>query len=165
MFTQLTEMWEDRITAFLTESDDTVTIHYQPTRSGSNVRFDSFHGESTDPADPSSIGVTETPTDTFQVRYGKTHLDLYGSSVGGAEIDQGLEIGKFSQSDVLYTCLLSQVKTSSDGEPIKTRFHNCAYVQVDKDKNYYKVDAIKTRGLGDAFLVDVFLTFTNRRDR
>ena len=163
MFTNLAALWEENVTRFLTESNDKVTIHYKPTRTGSNVRYDEFYNESTDPANPTSIGVTEDPTDTLDV-YGKVHLDLYGATVGGAEIDQQIEIGKFSQSDALVTCLLSGVQTSTVDEPIRTSFHTSTYVVIDKDKQRYKVDAIKTRGMAGSFLVDVFLTLTNKKD-
>ena len=163
MLASLATLWEQNIDRFLTDSNDKVTIHYKPTRAGSNVRFDEFYQESTNPATPSNIGVTETSADTVSV-YGKTHLDLYGASLGGAEADQQIEIGKFSQSDVLFTCLLSGVLTSAVGDPIKTSFDAATYVVVDKDKRRYQVDGIKTRGMGTSFLVDGFLTLTNKKD-
>ena len=163
MFTNLATLWEQNVTRFLTESNDKVTIHYKPTRTGSNVRYDEFNNESTDPANPTNIGVTEDPANTIDV-YGKVHLDLYGASIGGAEEDQQIEIGKFSQSDALVTCLLSDVQTSAAGEPIRTSFHTSTYVVVDKDKQRYEVDAIKTRGMSGSFLVEVFMTLTNKKD-
>lgn len=163
MLDSLATLWQTNVNRFYTESNDKVTIYYKPTRTGSNVRYDEFHNESTDPANPSSIGVTEDPADT-EIVYGKVHLDLYGASIGGAEADQQIEIGKFSQSDALITCLLSAVQTSAADEPIRTKFHTSTYVIVDKDKQRYKVDGIKTRGMAGSYLVDVFVSLTNKKD-
>jgi len=163
MIDSLASLWESNVNRFYTDSNDKVTIYYKPTRTGSIVRFDEFYNESTNPANPSNIGVTETETNTVEA-YGKVHLDLYGASIGGAEADQQIEIGKFSQSDALVTCLLSGVKTSAASEPIRTSFHSATYVVIDKDKQRYKVDGIKTRGMAGSYLVDVFLSLTNKKD-
>ena len=163
MIDSLASLWETNVNRFYTDSNDKVTIHYKPTRTGSNVRYDEFYNESTNPADPTNIGVTETETNTVDV-YGRVHLDLYGASIGGAEADQQIEIGKFSKSDILVTCLLNAVQTSAAGEPIRTSFHNSTYVVVDKDKQRYKVDGIITRGMGDSYLVDVYMSLTNKKD-
>jgi len=163
MLSSLSTLWQSNVNRFITDSDDLVTIHYKPTRTGSDVRYDAYYNESTNPASPTNIGITEDPTSVVEVR-GKTHLDLYGATVGGAETDQQIEIGRFSQSDALFTCLLSSVQTSQAGEPIRTSFHTSTYVVVDKDKQRYMVDAIKTRGMAGSYLVDVFLTLTNKKD-
>lgn len=163
MYESLAIEWQNNVTRLLEESNDKVTIHYKPTRTGSNVRYDEFYEESTDPANPDNIGITEDPTNVVEV-FGKTHLDLYGVSLGGAETDDQIEIGKFAQSDALFTCLLSGVLTSAAEDPIRTSFHTATYVVVDKDKQRYKIDGIRTRGMAGSFLVDVFLQLTNKGD-
>jgi len=112
------------------------------------------------------ITLGETTATSVSVS-GKTHLDLYGASIGAGEGEQKLSIGKFPEADALFTCLLSGVKTSTDPDPILTVFDNdddaVDYIIVDKDNKKYSIEAVKMRGMGATpFLVDVFLKFSNR---
>ena len=163
----LASLWEAQQTKFFLDSADPVTVYYKPVRTGTDVTFDSFNQEGTDPADPTSFSnITENTPDPVTVS-GKTHLDMHGAAVGAGEGDQQLQIGKFPESDALFTCLLSAVKTSTDPNPILTIFDNddnaVDYIIVDKDKKKYDVEAVKPRGMGATpFVVDVFLKLTNR---
>jgi len=163
----LASLWESTQTNFLAVSADPVTIYYKPVRSGTDVTFDSFNQEGTDPADPTSFSnISEDTPDPVTVT-GKTHLDLHGSSIGTGEGNEQLGIGQFPESDAWFVCLLSDVKTSTDPDPVLTVFDNdddaVDYIVVDKDKKKYAIEAVKMRGMGATpFLVDVFLKLTNK---
>jgi len=162
MALQISTVWEDIVSKFIEDSNDVVKIHYKPIRSGSSTKFDSFFQEGIDPAFPKSIEVSEEIL-TPQIVSGKVHLDLYGASIGRGEGEQQLYIGRFPESDALFSCLLSDVKISEDGLPIKTKFDDASYVVVNKDGRVYEVIAIKTRGMGATpLIVDVFLKFSNK---
>jgi len=158
----LASIWEEQQTEFLSDSGDIVTINYKPVRSESDPTFDGFFQEGTDPSDPTSFSnIVETAPDPEGVT-GKVHLDLHGASISPGEGEQQLPVGRFAESDAWFVCLLSDVKISTDPDPIKTKFHNAWYVMVDKDGEKYEVKAIKSRGMGAAFVVDVFLKKTNK---
>lgn len=163
----LAVMWEDKQTDFLAVSDDAVVIHYKPVRTGTDPTFDGHFQEGTDPSDPTDFSnITETTPSPITVS-GKVHLDLYGSSIGAGEGEQQLQIGKFPEADGLFTCLLSDVQTSTNPDPILTVFDNdndtVKYIVVDKDKKRYDVEAVKHRGMGATpFVTDVFLKLTNK---
>jgi hypothetical protein len=163
----LAAMWESQVSAFLTVSADPVTVYYKPVRTGTDVTFDSFNQEGTDPADPTNFDNVVETTPTPVTVIGKAHLDMHGAAIGSGEGDEQLQIGKFPESDALFTCLLSSVKTSTDPDPILTVFDNdddaVDYIVVDKDKKKYSIEAVKMRGMGATpFVVDVFLKLTNR---
>ncbi len=93
---------------------------------------------------------------------GKVHLDLHGSALSSTEEDQKLLVGKFAESDTLFTCLLSDVQTSTNPDPIKTIFDESYYIVVEKDGDRYEVIGVKPRGMNTAFIADVFLKKTNK---
>jgi hypothetical protein len=158
----LAALWEEQQSDFLEVSGDSITINYKPVRTGTDPTFDNFFQESTDPSDPSGFeNITET-TATPEVVTGKMHLDLYGLAISSDESDQQLGIGRFAESDALFTCLLSDVQTSTGTDQIKTKFHDALYVIPEKDGIRYDVIAIKSRGMAAAFVVDVFLKKTNK---
>lgn len=162
MFDELVQHWQNNVLSFLTESADSVTISYYPERAGTSETYDSFFNESTDPSDPNTVSgddLTETTPDDVSLT-GKVHLDLYGSSIGGSEEIQTTGIGIFDQSDALFTCLLASAALG-DGSN-RTYFTGCHYVTVAKDSERYEVVAEKRRGMGDAYLLDVFLKKTNK---
>jgi len=159
MISGLATKWESFVTTFLSESADTVTIYYKTEHSGTSDSYDSFFNESMDSSDPSTIsGTTATTPDSVELT-GKTHLDLYGYSLSTSDQVENIGIGLFQNADALFTCLLSSALIS-DGTN-RTVFDNADYVHVDKDNYNYEVVGIKRRGLGDAFLLDVFLKKTN----
>jgi hypothetical protein len=164
----LAAKWEQKIYDFLIVSADSITVHYKPIRTGTDVTFDTFFQESTDPSDPADFNnITETTPSPVTVSRGKTHLDLHGSSIGGGEGEQQLDIGKFPESDAWYQCLLEDVKVSTDPDPIATVFDNfddtVKYVVVAKDGKRYDIVAVKLRGMGATpYVVDVFLKLTNK---
>jgi hypothetical protein len=163
----LAAIWETKVSSFLLISADSVTIHYMPVRTGTDVTFDGYFQEGTDPSDPTDFSnIVETTPDPVTVT-GKTHLDLYGASIGAGEAGAQLQIGQFPEADALFTCLLSDVKTSTDPDPILTVFDNdvdtVKYIVIDKNKKRYDIEAVKMRGVGATpFLVDVFMQFTNK---
>ncbi|MHA1952334.1 MAG: hypothetical protein ACW96U_00090 [Candidatus Heimdallarchaeaceae archaeon] len=165
---QLAALWENKVSDFLEVSNDSVTIHYKPVRSGTDPTFDDFFQEGVDPSDPTnfSVNITETTPSSVTVT-GKVHLDLYGASIGSGEGEQQLQIGRFSESDALFTCLLSDTKTSTDPDPIRTVFDDetdvVKYIVVAKDNKRYDIEAVRLRGMGATpFVVDVFLKITNK---
>jgi hypothetical protein len=161
----LASLWQNQVTSFLAVSADSVVVHYMPVRTGSDVTFDEFFQEGADPADPTDFSnITETTPDPVTIT-GKTHLDLYGASIGTGEGEQQLQVGRFPEADILFTCLLSDVQTSMN--PILTVFDNdtdaVKYIVVDKDKKRYDIEAVKMRGMGATpFVVDVFMRLTNK---
>lgn len=162
MAMDISALWEEHVSKFLEDSNDIVKIHYKPVRSGVSTRFDSLYQEGTDPANPNIIGVSESVSEPQSVS-GKVHLDLYGASIGNEEGNKQLYIGRFSEYDALFSCLLSAVKTSASGFPITTKFDDANYVVVNKDGRVYDVAAVKTRGMGAVpFIVDVFLKASNK---
>lgn len=164
----LAAKWEQKIYDFLVVSADSITVYYKPERTGQDATFDTFFQEGTDPADPTDFSnIVETTADPVTVTRGKTHLDMYGNSIGGSEGEQQLDIGKFPESDAWFQCLLSDVKTSTDPDPIETIFDNfddtVKYVVVAKDGKRYDIVAVKLRGMGASpYVVDVFLKRTNK---
>jgi hypothetical protein len=160
----LAAVWEEWQTDFLEESADVVTINYRPVRSGTDVTYDSFFNESTDPSDPTGIENIVEITPAPETVSGKMHLDLYGLSISSGEGDQQLDIGRFTESDALFSCLLSDVKTSTDSNPITTKFDNAYIVVPEKDGGRYEVIAVKARGMATAYVVDVYLKKTNKED-
>ena len=163
----MASLWNDFVTDFYDVSGDSVTIHYMPVRTGTDVTFDDFFQEGTDPSDPTGFSnITETTPEAVTVT-GKVHLDMHGASVGSDEGEQQLQIGKFPESDALFTCLASDVKTSTDPAPLTTYFDDSTdavkYIIVAKDGKRYDVEAVKARGMGaTAFVIDVFLKLTNK---
>ena len=161
----LASLWEEQVTDFLIVSNDSVTVHYKPVRTGEDETFDTFFQEGTDPSDPTDFSnIVETTPDSVTVT-GKVHLDLYGASIGSGESDQQLQIGTFPESDALFTCLVSDVQTGAD--PLETIFDNIddtvKYIVVAKDGKRYDVETVKPRGMGaTAHVVDVFLRLTNK---
>lgn len=159
MISGMSAVWEGFVTDFLTEANDSVIINYKPVRSGSNSSYDSFFNESVDSSDPDDVGVSEVTPATVSVK-GKTHLDLYGASMSSSEDIQKLGVGSFEQADALFTCLLSVAIVDNDLS--RTVFDECDYVDVEKDAGRYEIKSVKRRGMGQAFLIDVFLKKTNK---
>ena len=163
----LASMWETKVSSFLLISADSVTVHYMPVRTGTDVTFDGYFQEGANPADPTDFSnITKNTPDSVTVT-GKIHLDLYGASIGTGEGEAQLQIGQFPESDALFTCLLSDVKTSTDPDPVLTIFDNdtdtVKYIVVAKDKKRYEIEAVKHRGMGSIpFVTDVFLKLTNK---
>lgn len=163
----LASLWQNQVTSFLAVSADIIVVHYMPVRTGTDVTFDEFFQEGTDPSDPTDFSnITENTPDSVTVT-GKTHLDMHGASIGAGEGEQQLQIGQFPEADVLFTCLLSDVQTSTNPDPILTVFDNdtdaVKYIIVAKDGKRYDIEAVKHRGMGALpFVTDVFLKLTNK---
>lgn len=156
----IASIWERNVQKFLTDSNDLITVYYKPVRVTNSVKFDAFFQESSNPADPTNTGVDEVTPANATAR-GKLHMDLYGTSLGFAENEQQLQIGRFGQYDALFSCVLSTVQTQAD--PLKTIFDDADYIITSKDNKRYNIDAIKYRGMSESlYICDVFLKATNK---
>jgi len=159
-FSAMAKIWENNIKDFLVKSADIVTIHYKPVRTGVDNDFDSFFQEGMDSSNPSNIGSVVSAEPPTKEVSGKVHLDLYGSSISQSDSNENISIGSFPQADAMFTCLLSDAII--DDDKTKTIFDEADYVIIEKSGLKYVVKSAKPRGLGDAYVLDVFMDFTNK---
>ena len=154
-------------TALATVGQDVASIKNAGTMGGSFVQDTAGNRADLYTGSDNTESLSETTPDTVTVSNGKTHLDLQGTTMGSTESDQQIDIGKFSDADALFTCLLSSIQISTNPDPIVTLFDDdvdsVKYVVVTKDGKRYDIQGVRPRGMGSTpFVVDVFLKITNK---
>ena len=86
---------------------------------------------------------------------------MAGSSLSGQEVNENMPVGKFSNSDAVFTCVASGVLNDADDKSKGTVFDKAKYVLVDEDGQKYKVIGTVPSGLGRMNYINVFLRRTN----
>jgi len=160
MIKNLEAIHKNAVDNFLSASNDKVTVYFHDVVAGSDVKYDSFFKESTNSTDVDDIGLTPSAADPQIVR-GKIHLDTAGSSLSGQEVNENMPVGKFSNSDAVFTCAASGVLNDADDKSKGTVFDKAKYVLVDEDGQKYKVIGTVPSGLGRMNYINVFLRRTN----
>lgn len=160
MIQNITNIYKTAVDAFLTASNDKITVNFLAVVTGSNVKYDAHFGESTNSTDVDDIGLTPA-VPAPQIVYGKIHLDTAGLSLSGSEEDANLPIGKFKNSDAVFTCAASGVLIDTDDTGKGTIFDKADYIEVDEDQKKYKVIGTVPSGLGRMVYINVMLRRTN----
>lgn len=160
MYSQMKTLWQSKILDFLQNQDDSIEVHYRPTRSGSSQTFDSFFKQGTDSTNTNTFSGIDDVEPTPLTITGKIHHALYGFNISNKDNLQQLTTGLFDQSDAVFTCLFSSID-NGDGT---TKIDSCYYIYLSTDTGvkYELVSSPKRRGLGESYVYDVFLKRTNR---
>lgn len=161
MLSNLKTLHQSRVESYLSESADTVTVHYKPVRS-SGTTYDGFFEEPVDSTDPTNVQVDETTPSSLQVT-GKLHRDIAGMNLSNDESIQQLGVGKFENADVMFICKSSDIWIDSDNTDKGTVFKNAHYVVDDDTGLKYNFLGEVFAGMGGTHRVHVFLRRTNEQ--
>jgi len=148
---KLISLWQKTQDELLSSIGKDFYIHFHSVATDTVTDYDSFFQESTDPSSPNDYD-KDTPEPTLLS--GILHTDLYGMSINGNEAIDYSGVGKVQPGDALLTV---KYVDAVDGETGKTLFDLAKHITISGYPDMYEVVHIGERGLGERYVVDVFL--------
>jgi len=147
--------WQDYQDQLIEDMPAIATIHFYPVATeavNTGMGYDAYFQESTTPSNPTNYDNTTATSVTVTGIY---HTDLYGTALDSNERMDLSPIGRINQDTTLLCVRLSDVLL--DNSENGTYFDNCEYVTISGYPDRYRVEGVKRRGLGEQYMLDVFL--------